>query len=206
MTRRVIIEDQAMLGLRDIQLYPPAFRATSKTAKEGLVDDWVQGQGWLPGRDGVPHGILCYGTGEQADLRWGLLMKEVLLVGEYVARTSMAELYKLSKDDNTNPSTLFSMMLSKAGYPIEDEKDDTNNTLEQGVHVFIDGFDSILVESRIDHVWMREFISFLSYYASVYLRAETAKSAEAIWTKQFLASLTNGTGGNLTVFSPTPLV
>lgn len=200
MTRK-IIQDEKILALRDIQLYAPAFRATSKTANEGLVEDWVQGSGWLPGPDGVPHGILSYGSGEQADLRWGLLMKEVLLIGEYVARTSMAELYKLSQGSaEMGPAMLFSMMLAKAGYPLEKEKDETHNTLEQGVHIFIDGFDGVqLGATALERQWMREFIHFLAYYGSLYLRADSVRSAEEVWSRPFLNALTDGTAGNLTV-------
>jgi hypothetical protein len=200
MTRK-IIQDQTVLALRDIQLYPPAFRATSKTAKEGLVEDWVQGAGWLPGRDGVPHGILFYGSDVKADLRWGLLMKEVLLVGEFVARTTMAELYKLAQIDDMSPAGLFSMMVAKGGYPVDEERDETFNTLEQGLHIFVDGFDQTFDSSLVDRAWMREFIPFMAYYSSVYLRAESVEIAESVWGRKYLAALTDGTTGNLTVLA-----
>ena len=200
MTRK-IIQDQTVLALRDIQLHPPAFHATSKLAKEGLVEDWIQGKGWLPGLDGIPHGILFYGTGAKADLRWGLLMKEVLLVGEFVARTTMAELYKLAQIDDMSPAGLFSMMVAKGGYPVDEEKDETFNTLEQGLHVFVDNFDQTFDPSLVDRQWMREFIHFMAYYSSVYLRAESVKSAEVHWTKRYLTDLTNGTTGSLSVMA-----
>ncbi len=198
MTRK-IIEDQATLALRDIQLYPPAFRTTSKKAKEGLVEDWVQGQGWLPARDGVPHGILFYG-GQSCDLRWGLLMKETLLVGEYVCRTSMAELYMMARTPGIMHPAMFAALMEKAEYPISEEKDDTHNTLEQGLHIFIDSFDSQFTMG-VDQKSMSEFIQFLAYYASIYLRCESIKDAENVWTKKFLAGLCDGTYGNLSVMA-----
>lgn len=198
--RRVRIEDPQLLALRDIQVYAPALRTTSKIAKEELVGDWVHGKSWLPGQDGMPSGIVFYGSGESADLRWGLLMKETLLVGEAVCHTSMAELWRLFQDVGKSSAEVFGILLTKGAYPADDEKDQDTNTLESGLHVFVDHFDLSFSASLPEVAHMKEFIRFVAYFASLYVRADSARTAENIWTRSFLTGLQDGTHGKLSVW------
>lgn len=127
-------------------------------------------------------------------------MKDTLLVGEYVTHTSMAELYRLFQDVEKSPAAVMGIMLVKAGYPGNDETDQDNNTLDKGLHIFVDRFDLQHEAGAVERAVLKDFIRFMAYYASVYLRAKDAQSAEAVWTRPYLTSLTDGTHGKLAVW------
>lgn len=187
--------DPTFLALRDLQIPADALQTSSLKAKEGLVADWIDGRGWLPGKDGLPKG-LCLMGGEDKDLAWALLMKELSLVGEIVTRTTMAELTMHARHPSPSSHMVIGSLLQKARYPdIQDEEAVVNeefNTLSRPAHIFIDDFGVQVSKDMLNRAWARDTILLLAYYTSVYVRGRTMRGLEDMHGKEYMKKLTGG--------------
>jgi hypothetical protein len=187
--------DPTFLALRDLQIPVDALQTSSLKAKEGLVADWVEGKGWVAGRDGLPKG-LCMIGGHEKDLAWALLIKELSLVGEQVTRTTMAELTMHARWNDTTPHKVVGSLLSKGRYAVEDEESESvfeeYNTLPQPFHIFIDDFGIQVTKDMLNRAWARDTILLLAYYCSVYIRGESMDKLKEIHGDEYMRKLTGG--------------
>lgn len=186
--------DPTFLALRDLQVPADAMLTNSHEAKEGLIAEWVEGRGWLPGKDGLPKGLLLIG-GEDKDLAWGLLMKELSLVGEQVVHTTMAELTMHSRWTDTSSHKVIGSMLGKGRYEItaEEESEFENyNTLPQPFHIFIEDFGVQVTKDMLNRAWAKDTILLLAYYCSVYIRGTTLDKLKGVHGEDYMKKLTGG--------------
>jgi hypothetical protein len=187
--------DPTFLALRDLQIPADALRTSSLKAKEGLVADWIDVRGWLPGSDGIPKG-LCVIGGPEKNLAWGLLMKELCLVGEIVTRTTMAELTMHARHTNTTPHMVVGSLLAKARYPEPETEEEIigeeYNTLNRPAHIFIDDFGVQVTKDMLNRAWARDTILLLAYYTSVYVRGRTIGALEEMHGSEYMHKLTSG--------------
>lgn len=194
--------DPTFLALRDLQIPADALKTSSTKAKEGLVADWIDARGWLPGSDGLPKG-LCLIGGEEKDLAWGLLMKELCLVGEIVTRTTMAELTMHARHVDTSPHMVVGSLLAKARYPQPETEEEVIgeefNTLQRPAHIFIDDFGVQVTKDMLNRAWARDTILLLAYYTSVYVRGTTLAKLEGVHGEEYMKKLTGGNHASIGV-------
>ena len=187
--------EPTFLALRDLQVPADALLTNSHEAKEGLVADWVEGKGWVAGKDGLPKGLLLLG-GEEKDLAWGLLMKELSLVGEQVTRTSMAELTMHSRWNDPSMHKVISSLLAKGRYEVASDYEESgfenHNTLPQPFHVFIDDFGAQVTKDMLNRAWTDDTILLLAYYCSVYIRGPGLAELNQRHGEAYMAKLTGG--------------
>lgn len=186
--------EPTFLALRDLQVPADAMLTNSHEAKEGLVTDWVEGKGWVPGVDGLPKGLLLIG-GSEKDLAWGLLMKELSLVGEQVTHTSMAELTMHSRWTDTSTHKVIGSMLGKGRYAItaEEESEFENyNTLPRPFHIFIEDFGVQVSKDMLNRAWAKDTILLLAYYCSVYIRGPSIAKLDGVHSEPYMKKLTGG--------------
>lgn len=187
--------EPTFLALRDLQVPADALLTNSHDAKEGLVADWVEGRGWLPGKDGLPKGILLLG-GPEKDLAWGLLIKELSLVGEQVTRTTMAELTMHSRWNDPSSHKVVGSLLSKGRYMVEDGEAESAfemyNSLPSPFHIFIDDFGAQVTKDMLNRAWTRDTILLLSYYCSIYIRGPSIAKLREVHGADYMNKLTGG--------------
>ena len=182
------------LAMRDLQIPANALLTNSHEAKEGLVSDWVEGRGWTPGADGLPKG-LCLIGGEEKDLAWGLLMKELTLTGEQVTRTTMAELTMHARWTDVTSHKVISSLLAKGKYSVDPDDEvgfESHNTLPQPYHVFIDDFGIPVTKDMLNRAWARDVILLIAYYCSVYVRGASMRKLDDVHGAEYMKKITGG--------------
>lgn len=194
--------DPRIMGLRELQLPAPAFATTAEDEHEALIVDWVDGENWLPGPDGIPCGLIVVG-GAERDLAWNLLMKELYLAGNYVTRTNATELALHACHTDTMTYRVVGSMLEKCGYPVGEEEAANNpyNTLTLGsAHIFIENLHVTPTKDRLIQNYVREAVLLLAYYTSVYVRLPEKNSMDDLYGRSFYNALTDGKVAKLSVW------